>query len=60
VVAGRRGHGSRLQRSRTLHAKRSRPRRLGGKGERFPSEQELAMARYQGRHAAQIATKLFG
>jgi NAD(P)H dehydrogenase (quinone) len=32
----------------------------GGKGERMPSEQELGMARYQGRHVAQIATKLFG
>jgi NAD(P)H dehydrogenase (quinone) len=32
----------------------------GGKGERFPSEQELAMARYQGRHVTQIAAKLFG
>jgi NAD(P)H dehydrogenase (quinone) len=30
----------------------------GGKGERFPSEQELAMARYQGRHVTQIASKL--
>jgi NAD(P)H dehydrogenase (quinone) len=32
----------------------------GTKGERWPSEQELGMARYQGRHATQIATKLFG
>jgi NAD(P)H dehydrogenase (quinone) len=32
----------------------------GGKGERWPSEQELAMARYQGRHVTQIAAKLFG
>ena len=32
----------------------------GGKGERMPSEQELGMARFQGRHVAQIATKLFG
>ena len=31
----------------------------GGKGERFPSELELAMARYQGRHVTQIASKLF-
>ena len=31
----------------------------GGKGERMPSEQELGMARYQGRHVTQIATKLF-
>lgn len=32
----------------------------GTKGERQPSEQELAMARFQGRHVAQIATRLFG
>lgn len=32
----------------------------GSKGERMPSEQELGMARFQGRHVAQIATKLFG
>jgi NAD(P)H dehydrogenase (quinone) len=32
----------------------------GGKGERMPSEQELGMARYQGRHVTSIATKLFG
>lgn len=32
----------------------------GGQGERMPSEQELAMARFQGRHVAAIATKLFG
>jgi NAD(P)H dehydrogenase (quinone) len=32
----------------------------GGKGERMPSQQELAMARFQGRHVTQIATKLFG
>jgi NAD(P)H dehydrogenase (quinone) len=32
----------------------------GGKGERMPSEQELAMARFQGRHVATIASKLFG
>ena len=32
----------------------------GGQGERQPSEQELAMARYQGRHVTTIATKLFG
>ena len=32
----------------------------GGKGERMPSEQELAMARFQGRHVTTIATKLFG
>jgi NAD(P)H dehydrogenase (quinone) len=30
----------------------------GGKGERMPSENELAAARFQGRHAAQIAKKL--
>jgi len=32
----------------------------GGKGERMPSEQELGMARFQGRHVTSIATKLFG
>jgi NAD(P)H dehydrogenase (quinone) len=32
----------------------------GAKGERFPSEQELGMARFQGRHVATIASKLFG
>ncbi|MEK0082612.1 NAD(P)H:quinone oxidoreductase [Benzoatithermus flavus] len=32
----------------------------GGKGERQPSEQELAMARFQGRHVAEIAKKLKG
>ncbi len=32
----------------------------GGEGERTPSENELAGARYQGRHVAQIATKLTG
>ncbi len=32
----------------------------GGQGERMPSEQELGMARFQGKHVAQIATKLFG
>jgi NAD(P)H dehydrogenase (quinone) len=30
----------------------------GGQGERTPSDQELAMARSQGRHVAAIATKL--
>jgi NAD(P)H dehydrogenase (quinone) len=30
----------------------------GGKGERMPSDNELAGARYQGRHVAQIAKKL--
>jgi NAD(P)H dehydrogenase (quinone) len=30
----------------------------GGKGERQPSENELAIARYQGRHTTQIAAKL--
>jgi len=30
----------------------------GGKGERLPSENELAGARFQGRHVAQIAKKL--
>jgi NAD(P)H dehydrogenase (quinone) len=32
----------------------------GGKGERMPSEQELGMARFQGKHVTSIATKLFG
>ena len=32
----------------------------GGSGERMPSEQELGMAAYQGKHVAQIATKLAG
>ena len=32
----------------------------GGQGERQPSEQELGMARFQGRHVAGIATRLFG
>ena len=31
---------------------------VGGKGERMPSENELASARYQGKHVAQIAAKL--
>ena len=31
---------------------------VGGKGERMPSENELASARWQGRHVAQIAAKL--
>ncbi|HYB20931.1 MAG TPA: NAD(P)H:quinone oxidoreductase [Thermodesulfobacteriota bacterium] len=30
----------------------------GGKGERFPSENELAAARFQGKHAATIASRL--
>ena len=30
----------------------------GGKGERMPSENELAAARFQGRHVAEIASKL--
>jgi NAD(P)H:quinone oxidoreductase type IV len=30
----------------------------GGDGRRMPSENELAMARFQGRHVAQIAAKL--
>jgi NAD(P)H dehydrogenase (quinone) len=30
----------------------------GGKGERMPSENELAAARFQGRHATEIAKKL--
>jgi NAD(P)H dehydrogenase (quinone) len=32
----------------------------GGDGARQPSEKELAGARYQGRHIAEIANKLFG
>jgi len=32
----------------------------GAQGERMPSEQELGMARFQGRHVTAIATKLFG
>jgi len=32
---------------------------VGGDGSRMPSENELAAARYQGRHVAQIAAKLF-
>ena len=32
----------------------------GGQGERMPSEQELGMAQFQGRHVAEIATRLFG
>jgi NAD(P)H dehydrogenase (quinone) len=32
----------------------------GMKGERLPSEAELAMARFQGEHVAKIASKLFG
>ena len=32
----------------------------GGKGERMPSQQELGMARYQGKHVTTNATKLFG
>ena len=32
----------------------------GGDGSRQPSENELAMARFQGRHVAQIAKKLAG
>ncbi|MCJ7809748.1 MAG: NAD(P)H:quinone oxidoreductase [Desulfobulbaceae bacterium] len=31
----------------------------GGKGERMPSENELAAARFQGKHVASIAAKLF-
>jgi len=30
----------------------------GGKGERMPSENEIAAARFQGRHVAQTAKKL--
>ena len=32
----------------------------GAQGERMPSEQELGMARFQGRHVTSIAAKLFG
>jgi len=32
----------------------------GGQGERQPSEKELGMARFQGRHVAKIAAKLKG
>jgi NAD(P)H dehydrogenase (quinone) len=32
----------------------------GGDGSRLPSEDELSMARYQGRHVAQVAKKLAG
>ena len=32
----------------------------GAKGERQPSEAELGMARFQGRHVAEIATRLHG
>jgi NAD(P)H dehydrogenase (quinone) len=32
----------------------------GGSGERMPSQQELGMAAYQGKHVATIAKKLFG
>ncbi len=32
----------------------------GGSGERMPSEQELGMAAFQGKHVATIAKKLFG
>ncbi|MDB5883025.1 MAG: NAD(P)H:quinone oxidoreductase, type [Ramlibacter sp.] len=32
----------------------------GGQGERMPSQQELGMARFQGKHVTGIAKKLFG
>lgn len=32
----------------------------GGDGSRMPSENELAMARFQGRHVATITRKLVG
>ncbi len=32
---------------------------VGREGERMPSENELAAARFQGRHVAEIATRLF-
>jgi len=31
----------------------------GGRGERMPSENELAGARFQGKHVASIAARLF-
>ena len=31
----------------------------GAQGERMPSQQELSMARFQGRHVTTIAAKLF-
>lgn len=31
---------------------------VGGKGERMPSENELAAAQFQGKHVAEIATRL--
>jgi NAD(P)H dehydrogenase (quinone) len=31
----------------------------GGKGERMPSENELLAARFQGRHVASIASRMF-
>jgi NAD(P)H dehydrogenase (quinone) len=33
---------------------------VGAQGERMPSQQELAMARFQGRHVTTIASKLAG
>jgi NAD(P)H dehydrogenase (quinone) len=32
---------------------------VGGQGERMPSENELAAARYQGKRVAETAAKLF-
>ena len=32
----------------------------GGKGERQPSENELELMRFQGKHVAEIASKLAG
>ncbi|HBY5106824.1 NAD(P)H:quinone oxidoreductase, partial [Klebsiella pneumoniae] len=32
----------------------------GGDGSRQPSEEELAIARYQGEHVAKLAVKLHG
>ena len=32
----------------------------GGQGERMPSEQELGMAQFQGKHVAEIAKTLVG
>jgi NAD(P)H dehydrogenase (quinone) len=33
---------------------------VGSKGERMPSQHELGMARFQGKHVTTIATRLFG
>jgi NAD(P)H dehydrogenase (quinone) len=36
------------------------PTIAGGQSERMPSEQELGMAQFRGKHVATIASKLFG